>query len=140
SIALGMEMPNDDDPIAGQIVSIYPHPDPEVRDIACLNAEPEVIAQLRRLPTAPALTYAPSVPAYLLKGRDVGHMIRGLQAHGAIVASTYAAPDVERQPSSRKPPWCGECDERTRLRDVPNPEGSLDHPTLTRCPSCHPLA
>jgi hypothetical protein len=37
------------------------------------------------------------------------------------------------------PAWCGVCDERTRQRDVPNPEGSLDHPTVMRCPECHPL-
>lgn len=122
-----------DTAIAGQVVSIYPHP--SATDLACLNCEPEVAAALRALPTAPSIWYAPSIPAYLLKGRDVGHMIRGLQAHGAIVASTYAAPDPDRRPS--RPPWCGECEERTRLRDVTRDE--LGYPlTLTRCPECHP--
>lgn len=33
--------------------------------------------------------------------------------------------------SSAKPPWCGKCDEPTRMRDPDRPR---------RCPDCHPLA
>jgi hypothetical protein len=37
------------------------------------------------------------------------------------------------EPRPAKPPWCGECDERTRLVDADS-----DHPA--RCIRCHPLA
>lgn len=39
-----------------------------------------------------------------------------------------AAADAEAR---AKPPWCGSCDERTRLVDDEGPR---------RCPSCHPLS
>src|SRR5690606_26987218 len=35
-------------------------------------------------------------------------------------------------PKRTRPPWCGHCDERTRLR-----ESDHDH-RLYRCPDCHP--
>lgn len=118
--------------IAGQIVTLYPHP--SEADVGCLNADPDVIAAIRRFPTAPVMTYAPSVPAYLINGGDMGSMIYGLKAHGAVVVSTWAQPDTERPPRGTGPLWCGECDERSRLAVV-----DADPLTLTRCPVCHPL-
>ena len=40
--------------------------------------------------------------------------------------------DSQRR-SSGRPPWCGDCDERTRMLPV-------DDMRVTRCPTCHPLA
>lgn len=36
-----------------------------------------------------------------------------------------------RMPSKQRPPWCGKCNELSRLIDDDNPR---------RCPDCHPLA
>jgi hypothetical protein len=39
--------------------------------------------------------------------------------------------DDEPPPKPARPPWCGECDERTRQREFARGVG--------RCPTCHPL-
>jgi hypothetical protein len=44
-----------------------------------------------------------------------------------------AALGADDDPAPPKPPWCGECDERTRLAD-------LDDGRVTRCIRCHPLS
>jgi hypothetical protein len=36
-----------------------------------------------------------------------------------------------------RPPWCGECDEQTRMRSGPGRPGALEE-TLTPCHACHP--
>jgi hypothetical protein len=38
-----------------------------------------------------------------------------------------------RPPRASSPPWCGKCDERTRIRE-------LDDGRPARCPVCHPIA
>lgn len=48
----------------------------------------------------------------------------------AAVMSPAADPGVDPSEPDR-PPWCGQCDERTRMAGHP------DHPR--RCPTCHPL-
>jgi hypothetical protein len=40
-------------------------------------------------------------------------------------------------PPTPKPQWCGECDERTRLREVTG--GQWGEFEVRRCPTCHPL-
>jgi hypothetical protein len=50
--------------------------------------------------------------------------LTGRKGHARAVG---AAP---RMPSEQRPPWCGKCDEATRLFDDDNPR---------RCPDCHPL-
>jgi hypothetical protein len=52
---------------------------------------------------------------------------------GALVTSRITALTPAVSSAAQKPPWCGECDERTRMRLT-----ALDQPY--RCPECHPLA
>ncbi|MCL2582957.1 MAG: hypothetical protein FWE35_10915 [Streptosporangiales bacterium] len=46
--------------------------------------------------------------------------------------AALAMPKAGPQGSPPKPPWCGECDRRTRLAET-------DDGRLRRCPVCHPL-
>lgn len=48
----------------------------------------------------------------------------------ADITGTPAPPDSPGRPS--RPPWCGDCDPRTRLAE-------LDDGRIRRCPACHPL-
>lgn len=46
--------------------------------------------------------------------------------------SSLAGSGSAARPSARRDPWCGSCDEATRLVDV-------DDGRVARCPACHPL-
>ncbi|MFI6705373.1 hypothetical protein ACIBF7_03005 [Nonomuraea sp. NPDC050478] len=82
------------------------------------------------------LADAAGVRHAILDGRSVKHRSR------------YVATAIEDNPSKfvpvldggvvttlekAAPDWCGYCDERTRLLDLPDD-------TVARCPACHPLA
>jgi hypothetical protein len=81
---------------------------------AALEADPDV-----RDPFAYLLAISAAGPQQI--GEFLGRMRRQLAAD---------EPSAERP---AKPPWCGECDERTRLAELP--DGGM-----TRCIRCHPLA
>lgn len=49
----------------------------------------------------------------------------------AVALDLDAAPPPSAGHPGERPPWCGECDERTRIAGEP------DQPR--RCPNCHPL-
>lgn len=119
----------------GTSAHLWPHPDGKT---AMLEGQPDVIAYCRSHAAAPSLWYAPSLSAYLLKRRDVPLLVRGLEAAGCHVTSdipSETTQSVGERPGF--PPWCGECDERTRQREAPDYGGN---PAVMRCPSCHPLA
>lgn len=63
----------------------------------------------------------------------VGANPDGVRSPYAVLASRLAdLPDPPARQVRTRPPWCGECDEATRL---------IEHPaddTVTRCPRCHP--
>jgi hypothetical protein len=84
---------------------------------------------LRRILTDPDITRRPwpSVrSAALAVARDPNSKQPGRLAHDG--------PWWERPPAATtapaRPPWCGDCDEQTRLVDPDSPH---------RCPACHPL-
>lgn len=126
--------------LKGQVIRLDPHPANEL--VVCMRADAVVITALRSVPTAPQTWYSPTDTAYLVKAADVNRLTVGLRSFGAAVIGGSAPAELASVGSSRGP-WCGRCDERTRLLEAPmlegSLEGSLDHPTLTRCPECHPL-
>lgn len=66
----------------------------------------------------------------------IEHLIPYLDGmgEGDLADIVAAALDLDAAPPPTppgKPPWCGECDERTRIAGTP------DQPR--RCPNCHPL-
>jgi hypothetical protein len=81
---------------------------------AALEADPDV-----RDPFAYLLAISAAGPQQI--GEFLGRMRRQLAAD---------EPSTGRQ---AKPPWCGECDERTRLAELPDGR-------MTRCIRCHPLS
>lgn len=42
--------------------------------------------------------------------------------------------------TAEKPPWCGHCDQRTRLICVMPVPDNPQRDVVTRCSACHPLA
>lgn len=60
--------------------------------------------------------------------RNVGAVIRSMPGAEAADLARDA-----RRACYRKPEWCGTCDERTRLVDLPDG-------TAGRCPECHPAS
>ena len=51
------------------------------------------------------------------------------QEPGRVLAARLAPAKLPRPPASRRPPWCGECDERTRMLD-------FDGDSPSPCPRC----
>jgi hypothetical protein len=86
------------------------------------------------MPKAPQCWYAPTDRAYLVKAADVLRLVAGLRSFGAAVVGDSAPTEglVVVEPGKARPPWCGSCDERTRLV-------SAEHGAAGRCPACHPL-
>ena len=77
-------------------------------------------------------------------GAELAADLAGAHSPGVYRARLDALPDRPPQRpaggggdsqrrSSGRPPWCGDCDERTRMLPV-------DDMRVTRCPTCHPLA
>ncbi len=74
---------------------------------------------------------------------DLGNMLPGSLAvtlysararrrEEATELSTGGCTDGDSRATTSRRPWCGQCEQRTRLLD--EPDGSV-----RRCPSCHPL-
>jgi hypothetical protein len=120
--------------LKNQVVRLDPHPRNSA--IVCMRCEQVVITCIRSMPTAPQVWYSVSDTAYLTKASDAPRLAAGLVSFGCAVigdAVPTASYPIEPSPMPRaRVPWCGECDERTRMRSLPGP-------TLARCPRCHPL-
>ena len=67
-------------------------------------------------------------------------LVAGCRAYAAESVESWATvahviPFVRRAHAARtRPPWCGECDERTR-QITTEADG---RPVIARCPTCHP--
>ena len=90
--------------------------------------------QRRRL--APAVAIALSAgwaPATL--AQFVGGNTAGVRSPAAVLAIRLSLAELPAPGGAVvRPPWCGACDERTRML------GQYDGNTPSRCPRCHPLA
>ena len=53
----------------------------------------------------------------------------GIRSPFAVLAARLAPTELPRLSARRRPPWCGECDERTRMLDF---DGGSPRP----CPRC----
>jgi DNA-binding IscR family transcriptional regulator len=64
-----------------------------------------------------------------------GTSTSGVRNPYAVLAARLSSAELPSPPGRRpaRPPWCGECDERTRRRE--NAHGG----DAGRCPACHPL-
>jgi hypothetical protein len=85
---------------------------------------------------------APAVAAALSTGwtpdalaQFVGANTAGVRSPAAVLAARLSPAELPAPPGGApaRPPWCGACDERTRMLGV------YDGNTPSRCPSCHPL-
>jgi hypothetical protein len=68
---------------------------------------------------------------------EMRRRLRGIETadwHGAVALTRLDALATVAPPGAKRsrPPWCGHCDERTRLRE------SAHDDRLYRCPDCHP--
>jgi hypothetical protein len=70
----------------------------------------------------------PLTPALRAEGAEHRGQHKRCRACGTSPRAVAAA---QRAAAAVKPPWCGECDEQTRLVDV-------DATTVARCSTCHP--
>lgn len=95
---------------------------------------------LRYRPDSRAIArLAPKVDLLLANGWVAGELLRRLtagidSAHspaGALVRRLEGLPLPKGVQAAAKPPWCGECDERTRMRETPDDK-------VIRCRECHP--
>lgn len=75
---------------------------------------------------------APGVLANALKSPARLHELMAAAGVQGYLARYRAA--GSNRDKSQRPPWCGECEERTRMRE--HPDSGLPY----RCPTCHPLA
>jgi hypothetical protein len=85
---------------------------------------------------------APSVAAALSMGwapaalaQFVGANTAGVRSPAAVLAARLSSAELPAPPRGAmvRPPWCGACDERTRML------GCYDGDVPSRCPRCHPL-
>jgi len=79
---------------------------------------------------------APAVAAALAGGwppaalaEHVGANTAGIRNHGAVLAARLSPAELPPPPARRRPPWCGECDQVTRMLDF---DGDAPRP----CPRC----
>ncbi len=92
-------------------------------------------SQRRRLAPAVAAAVAAGWPPSALADH-VGANTAGIRNPGAVLAARLGAGELPEPPAggSWRPPWCGQCDERTRrLEDT-------DCADAGRSQACHPLA
>jgi hypothetical protein len=92
--------------------------------------------QRRRLaPMASAALEAGWDPAAL--AAFAGANTAGVRSPYAVLAARLSSAELPAPPGRRRPrpPWCGQCDERTRLRQHADGAGRPG-----RCRRCHPLA
>jgi hypothetical protein len=83
---------------------------------------------------------APKVDLLISAGQAPAELVRRLtagidSAHdpgAALVQRLEKLPPPKGVQLPEKPPWCGECDQRTRMRE--KPDTGLPY----RCPDCHP--
>ena len=90
--------------------------------------------QRRRLaPAGAAALSAGWAPAAL--AQFVGANTAGVRSPAAVLATRLSPAELPAPPggAQARPPWCGACDERTRML------GRYDGETPSRCPRCHPL-
>ncbi len=96
-----------------------------------------------RLTAAQRDRLAPAVGAALSAGwtpaglaEVTGANTGGVRNRYAVLAARLSAAELPEPPASvpKRPPWCGECDQRTRRRE------DADGADAGRCPVCHPLA
>lgn len=112
----------------GGVAATVPPPSRTSADKVAAPVRHRTKANERETPPTPAADAAggPSIP-----GHDGQH--RNCRACGTSARQLAA---LANQPPPR-PDWCGGCDETTRTVDE-LPSGSA-HPTVRRCPTCHPL-
>ena len=94
-------------------------------------------AQRGRLgPAVAAALRAGWAPAELAAA--TGANIAGVRSRYAVLAARLSAAELPEPPRTvsppPRPPWCGDCDQRTRRREA------ADGADAGRCPACHPLA
>ena len=96
-----------------------------------------------RLTAAQRTRLAPAVTTALDMGWTpqalaafTGASTDGVRNPYAVLAARLSSAELPSPPGQRpaRPPWCGECDERTRRRE--DAHGG----DAGRCPACHPLA
>jgi hypothetical protein len=96
-----------------------------------------------RLTATQRVRLAPAVTAALNAGWTpqalaafTGANTSGVRNPYAVLVMRLSAADLPLPPGQRpsRPPWCGQCDERTRRRE------DIDGADSGRCPACHPLA
>jgi hypothetical protein len=61
----------------------------------------------------------------------VGSNAAGIRNPAAVLAARLAPAGLLPPPAPRRPPWCGECDQATRMLD-------FDGDAPRRCPRCKP--
>lgn len=112
------------------------------------SIDPVAAAVLNKLGTSWHLSdgdrkrLAPLVTEKLVEGWPVSGLASYLSANPRGVVSPVAvlkarlqdlpAPRIAAKLPVPRPPWCGRCDELSRLRE-------LDSGAVMRCPDCHPL-
>jgi hypothetical protein len=95
-----------------------------------------------RLTAAQRARLAPAVTAALRAGWTpralaafTGANTDGVRNLYAVLGARLSDAELPSPPMrSSRPPWCGQCDERTRRRE------DADGADTGRCPACHPLA
>jgi hypothetical protein len=66
---------------------------------------------------------------------QVGANTAWIRNAAAVLAARLSPPELPQPPppATRRPPWCGQCNEQTRRRE------DADGADAGRCPECHPL-
>ena len=77
----------------------------------------------------------PQPPARGAGGDDPAHHGQHRRCRACGTSPRQQA-EQQRAAAAVRPPWCGECDEPTRMVQGEAANGT---PLLSRCPTCHPL-
>lgn len=120
----------------------HPHPEPQapaaptpgVRFLASLPAScrPDRHAVDRLAPKVEALLAGGEFTADSLRRRLTAGIESAHSPAGALVRRIEGLALPKGTSAPGRPPWCGECDETTRMREKP------DTGQPYRCPDCHP--